>query len=39
MKTIGSQTGIVGVLVTNGIQKKEKRISGIEETAKEMDTS
>ena len=39
MKDLGKRSGITDVSITNRIQKIEERISGVEDTIEEVDTT
>jgi hypothetical protein len=39
MKDLGKRSGITDVGITNGIHKIEERISGVEDTIEEVDTT
>ena len=39
MENLGKRTGTAEVSITNRIQEMEERISGIEDTIEEIDTS
>jgi hypothetical protein len=39
MENQGKRSGITDVSITNGVQEKEERISGVEDNVEEIDTT